>query len=219
MMISHSEGHHRMREVAFASCYIYSPAGVGPVCERSRLLRQLLKAGDPRFMARYALQVYQQSQDRRQLAGFFRPDDVLVPVPGSAPKSSAARWVAADLADVLAREGLGVRTWRGLHRVRAVHKSGTAARGTRPTVALHYESLLMDAPREAPQSVVLVDDVVTKGRTLLAAAARVREVLPNTRIRAFALLRTMGLIAEVQRLLEPCCGKIIWKAGDAFRNP
>jgi hypothetical protein len=218
-MISHSETHTAIREVAFASCYVYSPAGVGAICERSRLLRDFLKAGDARFMARYAVQVHQQSQDPMQLAGFFRPDDVLVPVPGSTPKSSAALWVAADLADALAREGLGALAWRGLHRVIAVRKSGTAARGARPTVALHYESLLMDHPPIAPQSVVLIDDVITRGRTLLAAATRVHEVLPNARIRAFALLRTMGLITDVKRLLEPCRGKISWKAGDAFRNP
>jgi hypothetical protein len=218
-MISHSETHTAIREVGFASFYVYSPAGVGAICERSRLLRDFLKAGDARFMARYAVQVHQQSQDPMQLAGFFRPDDVLVPVPGSTPKSSAALWVAADLADALAREGLGALAWRGLHRVIAVRKSGTAARGARPTVALHYESLLMDHPPIAPQSVVLIDDVITRGRTLLAAATRVHEVLPNARIRAFALLRTMGLITDVKRLLEPCRGKISWKAGDAFRNP
>jgi hypothetical protein len=36
--------------VAFASCYVYSPAGKGVVCERSRLLRTLLKEGDGHFM-------------------------------------------------------------------------------------------------------------------------------------------------------------------------
>jgi hypothetical protein len=218
-MILHSETRIAMREVAFASCYVYSPAGVGAVSERSRLLRELLKSGDARYMTRYALQVHQQSQGPMQLAGFFRPDDVLVPVPGSTPKSSAALWVAADLADALAREGLGAMAWRGLHRVRAVRKSGTAARGARPTVALHYESLLMDHPCIRPHSVVLIDDVITKGRTLLAAAARAHEALPNARIRAFALLRTMGMVADVQRLLDPCRGKISWRAGDAMRNP
>jgi hypothetical protein len=218
-MISRNEPQAPIRDVAFASCYIYSPAGVGAVSERSRLLRELLKAGSARYLARYAQRVRQQSQDQTQLAGFFRPDDVLVPVPGCAPKSSSALWVAADLADVLVREGLGISAWRGLHRVCAVRKSGTAAPGTRPTVALHYESLLMDPPLVAPHSVVLIDDVVTRGRTLLAAAARVREVLPTARIRAFALLRTLGTIPEVHRLLDPCRGKISFKAGDAVRYP
>ena len=66
---------------------------------------------------------------------------------------------------------------------------------------------------------VLIDDVITKGRTLLAAAARLREAFPETEIRAFALLRTMGFIPGVQRLLDPCTGEIRWNAGDAHRNP
>ena len=68
-------------------------------------------------------------------------------------------------------------------------------------------------------SVVLIDDVVTKGRTLLAAATRLQEAFPEADIRAFALLRTQGLIPGVQRLLDPCKGEIRWKAGDAHRNP
>jgi len=110
-------------------------------------------------------------------------------------------------------------TWPGLHRICAVPKSATAAPGARPTVSRHYESFLMERPSVVPTSVVLIDDVITKGRTLLAAAARVRETFPNTQIRAFALLRTMGLIAGVEHLLDPCRGEIRWQAGDAHRIP
>ena len=70
-----------------------------------------------------------------------------------------------------------------------------------------------------PETIILVDDVVTKGRTLLAAASRLHEAFPRTRIRAFALVRTMGLIPEVPRLLDPCKGEIRWEAGDARRRP
>jgi hypothetical protein len=59
----------------------------------------------------------------------------------------------------------------------------------------------------------------TKGRTLLAAASRVHEAYPCSHIRAFALLRTLGLISGVQQLLDPCKGEISWKAGDAHRSP
>ena len=71
----------------------------------------------------------------------------------------------------------------------------------------------------ALSSVVLIDDVVTKGRTLLAAATVLQEAFPQADIRAFALLRTRGLIPGVQRLLDPCKGEIRWQAGDAHRNP
>jgi phosphoribosylpyrophosphate synthetase len=206
-------------KIAYASCYVYSPAGAGAVCERSRRLRSLLKAGDAHFMVKYALRVHQQAEESSRLCGFFRSTDILVPVPGSAPQSAAGTWVAAALADALVREGVGTMAWRGLHRICAVRKSATSAPGARPTVVRHYESFLMERPPITPQSVVLIDDVVTKGRTLLAAASRLHEAFPEAQIRAFALLRTMGLVPVVRQLLDPCVGEIRWKAGDAQRRP
>lgn len=204
--------------VDYASCYVYSPAGEGALCARSRLLRALLKDADARFMSRYARRVSQQTQARALLCGFFLAGDLLVPVPGCTP-ARAGTWAAARLAEALVQAGLGCGTWHGLHRVLPVRKSGTAARGLRPTVALHFDSLRMSPPVSQPASVVLIDDVITQGRTLLAAAARAREVFPQAQIRAFALLRTLGLVAEIERVLEPCRGEIRWTGFDARRVP
>jgi hypothetical protein len=207
-----------IRRLAYASCYVYSPAGEGAICERSRLLRALLKEGDAHFMVKYAVRVQQQAEHCSQLAGFFRDTDVLVPVPRSSTKACGT-WVAADLARALVDEGLGTMAWPGLHRVCAVPKSSTAARGARPTVSRHFESFQMEQSLLDPASVVLIDDVITKGRTLLAAAARVREAFPHAQIRAFALLRTLGLATGVEHLLDPCRGEIRWRGGDARRIP
>jgi hypothetical protein len=203
--------------VAFASCYVYSPAGEGAVCARSRLLRALIKDGDARFMLKYALRVRQQIEPSSLLAGFFLPDDVLVPVPGSQPKIGGT-WAAAELAHALVREGVGSLVWLGLRRICAVRKSATASKGRRPTVARHYDSFRLEPSALHVQNVVLIDDVITAGRTLLAAAARVHEAIPGAQVRAFALLRTMGF-AGVECLLAPCRGEIRWKGGDAHRIP
>jgi len=203
----------------FASCYVYSPAGEGELCERSRLLRELLKEGNSRFLKNYAEGVQRQMAESPQLAGFLSPADVLVPVPGSMPKNDQRGYVASRLAEALLQQGLGLGTWNGLKRIRRVQKSSTAASSARPSVALHYESFSIEASACAPGSLVLVDDVITKGRTLLAAAMRLHEAFPTANIRAFALLRTLGLIPEVRRLREPCRGRISWRGGDARRNP
>ena len=208
-----------IQAVAYASCYVYSPTGSGAVCERSRLLRALLKAADAGFMLKYAVRVRQQATDSPLLADFFGATDVLVPVPGSAPSLTGRSWVAKRLAVALVNEGLGGAAWPGLRRVRAVRKSATAAPGERPTVNLHYESFFVDRPAVSPERIVLIDDVVTKGRTLLAAATRVHEAFPCAQIRAFALVRTMGLVADIQQLLDPCKGEIRWRSGDAHRCP
>jgi hypothetical protein len=204
--------------LTFASCYVYSPTGASAVCRRSRLLRALLKAGDSRFLMKYALRVRQQGAERAPLAGYFSPSAVLIPIPGSLPQAPEFTNVASHLARALLDAGLGQGIWPGLHRVQAVPKSATAAPGARPTVAHHYESFAVETALP-PREVLLVDDIVTKGRTLLAAAARVQEAFPRAHIRAFALLRTMGFAAGVNRLLEPCVGEIKWRADDARRSP
>jgi len=183
------------------------------------LLGALLKAGDAGFMLKYALRVRQQATDSPLLADFFGATDILVPVPGSAPSVAGGSWVARQLAIALINEGLGGAEWSGLRRVRAVHKSATAAPGERPTVKLHYESFCIERAATPPEGIVLIDDVVTKGRTLLAAASRVHEAFPGAQVRAFALVRTMGLVSCVEQLLDPCKGEIRWKAGDAYRSP
>jgi hypothetical protein len=208
-----------IRQVTFASCYVYSPGGAGAVSERSRQLCSFLKAGDAHFMFKYAVRVRQQVADNSPLAGFLCPSHVLVPIPGSAASAARSLSVAEHLAIALIEEGLGQRIWRGLQRIRSVRKSATAGPGSRPTVGNHYDSFAIEPIQPPPTQVVLIDDVVTKGRTLLAAAARLKEALPDTEIRAFALLRTMGLIEGVTQLLDPCVGEIRWRAGDAHRNP
>jgi len=70
-----------------------------------------------------------------------------------------------------------------------------------------------------PTRLVLVDDVITKGRTILAAAIRLHEAFPNADIRAFALVRTKGLVSGVADALDPCQGIVRWAGGDARREP
>lgn len=208
-----------IRAIEYASCYVYSPAGAGAVCERSRLLRTLLKAGDASFMLKYALRVRKQAEASALLAGYFDTADVLVPVPGSSPYIAGDLWISARLTLALVNEGLGGAAWPGLRRVHAVRKSATAAPCDRPSVNVHYESFFVERPTNPPERIVLVDDVITKGRTLLAAASCVHDAFPCAQIRAFALVRTMGLVPGVQQLLEPCKGEIRWRAGDAHRSP
>jgi len=93
--------------IAYASCYVYSPMGAGAVCQKSRLLRALLKSGDASFMVKYALRVRQQAEDSTLLAGFFDAADVLVPVPGCVPYIAGDPWAADHLSVALVDAGLG----------------------------------------------------------------------------------------------------------------
>ena len=213
-----------LRSVYFCSCYIYSPRGTGYASEASRLLCVRLKSGDPFWLPAYAGRVRAQAMRDEALAGLFGREVMLVPVPGSAP-SPAGVWAAERLALALHGVGLGKSVWAGVQRRFKVRKSATALNADRPTVRQHHASFAVTrlptfaGPSAAPSRILLVDDVITRGRTILAAAARLHEAFPNADIRAFALIRTMGFLPNVTRSLEPCYGVVRWAGGDARREP
>jgi hypothetical protein len=153
------------------------------------------------------------------LAEFLCPNSVLVPIPGRAPCVPDERSLAERLAAALIREGLGQIVWQGLKRVHRVRKSATAPPGLRPTIEDHYLSFAIEPDMAPAARMVLVDDVVTKGRTIFAAAICLREAFPASEIRAFALMRTLGYCQGIHKLVDPCVGEIRWRAGDAHRSP
>jgi phosphoribosylpyrophosphate synthetase len=202
--------------IPFASCYAYWPAAP---CAASRRLRSSVKAGEVRALLDLALGRDAARPRAGPFVQFFPAGAILVPVPGSKARCHDRASPTARLARALMQRGLGVDIWFGLRRVRAVRKSGTAAPGSRPSVQTQFDTMAVDVEVPGTSSVVLIDDVVTKGRTLLAAALRLREALPEADIRAFALLRTLGYSPVVGEPLLPCIGTIEWKHEDARRNP
>ena len=204
--------------LSFISCYAYSPRAVGAMAEASRLLCARVKASDPVWLPRYAGCVYRVSCRDGELAALFGRGAILVPVPGSAI-SIDGPWPAERLATALGAVGLGRRVWPALRRQLAVRRSATSPAGARPSVREHYESFAIARGPHTPAKIVLVDDVITKGRTLLAAAARVQAEWPHADIRAFALVRTVGFVPRMTHLLELCHGVVRWAGGDARREP
>ncbi len=115
--------------------------------------------------------------------------------------------------------GLAEDVWTGLRRISRVRRSASAWMWERPTVQQHYQSFAVIPSPRPPTDIILIDDVITKGRTLLAAALRMHEAFPKADIRAFALVRTMGLVLNVERLFDPCEGVIRWDGEDVDREP
>jgi predicted amidophosphoribosyltransferase len=114
---------------------------------------------------------------------------------------------------------LGREVWPALQRTVAIPKSAFAARGERPELQVHRESLAVVSRLPPTRRVLLVDDFVTKGRTLLSAAAALNAAIPGLEIRAFAVVRTMGLVPDVEQIRWPIVGEIRFEGGDAVREP
>lgn len=204
----------------FGSCFAYSPEGRGSLGDEGRLLRARLKAADPTWLPRLAARVWLESAGHGRFAALFGERALLVPVPGSA-SAPCTPWVGERLAWCLKEVGLAAEVWPLLRRRHGVRKSAFAPAGERPSVLEHYASFGMEsAPaRRGHLRLTLIDDVITRGRTLLAAAGRLREAFPEAEIRAFALLRTLGRDEALCKLLDPREGEVRWIAGDARRSP
>lgn len=211
-------------EVAFASALVYSPRGQAEESQRSRtLVRDPLKRGDPKFLADVSqyLRDLLLSLEPQILTEFLSEAHVFVPTPRSAPLRTAdALWPAKLLSEALIMGKMGRQVLPCLDRAHVVPKAAFSAAGERPSAKSHYDSFHVRRDLfEAPGCVTVIDDVVTKGTTLLAAVARIREAFPAADVRAFALVRTMGLVPEVSQITEPCVGTIQFDGSDGVRVP
>ena len=205
-----------MNPVEFAALFTYSPRGRSDLSIDSRRLRDFVKAGKPSFLSTAAV-VLEGRLDA--FGGFFGPAVSLVPMPRSSPLVDGALWPAGLICEALLSRGLAGDVLPCLERVEAVRKSAYAGRN-RPKPAEHYETFRV-APGALPhpERVTIIDDFITKGSTLIAAAARIREAFPGAEVRGFALVRTMGLVPDVSEIIAPCAGTVSYHGGEAHRSP
>lgn len=151
---------------------------------------------------------------------FFQPNTILVPVPKSSLMQPGTLWVPKRIANALVAVGIGRQVSDCLIRAEPVAKAASCSSSQRPTVEQHYESTTAQGTLSSPDEIVLVDDVVTRGATLLGCANRLADAFPECRIRAFAAMRTISNSDEFENVYSPCNGTIDrWASGDTFRRP
>jgi hypothetical protein len=205
-------------EVPFAALLAYSPKGRSERSAKSRRVCYGIKRGDTQLLVQ-AVTVLGQVFAEAGFDEFLRPDVGLVPAPGSAPHVPGGLWPAELIAKALVGAKRGGSVLPYLHRKEAVPKSAFAAPGERPTVERHYATITVDRELVVPKRLVLVDDVITRGRTLLSCARLLQEAFPSAEVRCFGMIRTMGLHGDVERIVDPCKGRIYWTGRDADREP
>ena len=119
----------------------------------------------------------------------------LVPCPGRAPQAPTDRIsIPHVICNELMAQGMGREVLDVLKRVDVVPKSAyQSGREDRPTVERHYDSMevFQEQGLDLHENgrIVVVDDVITLGSTLLAACQRVKERYPDREVNAFALIR------------------------------
>ena len=210
-------------EVEFASFLVYNPKPAvftSDVSVLSRRVRDAVKKETAQWVRRQRLGERMRAELGDAIRQrFLPPNATLVPMPGHAPmKDPKSHWPARELCEAFVAAGLGANWLPLLSRERAVPKAALSLASERPSAEVHYDSMKAVADLTAGSLIVVVDDVVTRGATMLAAIGRLCEVLPNVTVRGFALIRTMSS-AEVTRVKEPCSGTIKRVSWGTQREP
>jgi hypothetical protein len=143
------------------------------------------------------------------LQAHIRRDAILVPVPRSAPLLPKAVWPAHLLCEKLIQDGFGSEIQTLLRRIRAVQTGHLhTAAVERATVEQHYDTInTTKLPLTAPVRIVLVDDVITQGRTAVACYRRLNDAFPHAQISIFTPVITRSFDKETL-LLNPQIRKV-----------
>ena len=213
-----------LSRLPFGSLLAYSPRGEDDAASLSRTLcgdlkRNRVNASERSFSVRMAGYLGGHAQ-RPELAKLFGPDVCLVPVPRSKVLAPGDLWVPLQLALALRDTGLAGETLTLLRRRVHVPKAAASPPSLRPLPEAHASSLAVDAQLLRSSRLLLVDDIVTRGATLLGAASRLHEAYPSTPIAAFAAMRTISSPDDFHGVLDPAVGEITLRPqGDTLRRP
>ncbi|MDO8349011.1 MAG: hypothetical protein Q7T30_02155 [Planctomycetota bacterium] len=129
-------------------------------------------------------------------------------------------WPARRIAEELLGRGLGRELLTLLERRVPIEKSALLRVGSmRPGPEDHIRTIaVVDALQVSSRRIVLVDDVVTRGATLLGCATLLLRVLPRVEIRTFAAVRTTSG-QDIDGMLAAVMGVITYTNGRLHREP
>ncbi len=207
-----------LSRIDYAAFLTYSPRGTSQVSRKSRTITYRIKQDHPPTIP-YIVSRLKEELEPRGLEDFLGAKISLIPAPRSAPLMEGALWPASRICEELVSAGLGKEVIRCVRRTARVRKSASADPGERPDVHQHLATMRADPSLAASRAVTVVDDVITKGATLLAVASHVKAIFPEAKVRGFGLVRTMGLQPEVEEILDPCRGTITYRDYDVYREP
>ena len=219
--------------VPFVSLFHYSPRGTEHLSPFSREFTYAVKRDshvqvrnkDGSTTSIHAITRISQSIAMRIdsvpfVARCFTSNTTLVPVPRSSPMKRGWLWPTHRICESIVSAGLANSTLPCIERVRPVTTSSKASAGERPMPLEHYNSCRVSRPPllPEPKHITLLDDVITRGSTLLAAYALLQEAFPDSTISCFAVVRTES-DGEVTSLADPIQGTIVYENGQTKRRP
>lgn len=205
----------------FASLLVYTPRSRDPenLGPEPRSIMGMVKGARPNVLERIAVRC--REHRNRDFAGFFTPTSTLVPIPTSAPaKVPDTLWPGLSIAEALLGHELGRDVQELLVRTVRVPKAHEQSATDRPRMDELVDSLEWQGDLGSNlEQIILVDDVVTRGTTFLAAREVIHRAQPWLRVQGFAAVRTMSFEVATEPL-NPAMGTVELQAnGWGHREP
>ena len=217
-----------LTRLEFGSLLSYTPRGSSNEIQKAKDVMLIIKNDGfieqpPIQMSQWIAKTIQKNIKNLPFAPFFDKDSSLVPVPRSSLMKEDTLWVPERIASALVQRHLGKEVVPCLVRETPVPKSAWSDASERPTPSRHFETIavqgsIKDPP---PEKFVLVDDIVTRGATLLGSANRLLEAFPKAQVHAFAAMRTISVPSKFTNMYDPQSGTIEYRAwiDDTLRRP
>lgn len=154
----------------------------------------------------------------RSLAG---QGPIAVPVPRATPSKAGSAWASIEVAEALVAAGHAAEVLPLVERRISMPKAASRRKGDRLTVADHFASLGVSPGFhfDPGAALLLVDDVISSGSTMLACRHRLLESYPSAKIVGFAVARTISEPSQFKSVVEFVTGEITEWMGRASRNP
>ncbi|MEK6982929.1 MAG: hypothetical protein AABX33_00005 [Nanoarchaeota archaeon] len=212
-----------LSELKFGSYLTYSPHGKSDLAKRSKNIMIYLKSersigNPPKFMSQFVAEKIKESIDQMPFKHFFSQDASLVPIPKSSLMQPNTLWASEKIANALSKQAFG-DFYPCLKRTKPLPKAAYAVPSNRPKAIDHYNSVECQPLVHRPKVIVLIDDIITRGSTLLGCASRLREIFSDVPICAFAVIRMMSDPDDFTKIEDPCIGTITLSNNNTFRNP
>jgi len=210
----------KISEIEFGTMLTYSPWGDTEEEFRSKTWKANLKTDAVRekeqiTMSEYIARGIKKNLEKLPFADFFKVNPVLVPTPSSSLTKANTLWVPQRLAIALVNNGLGKKVSSCLQRTTPLGQSHKKLNADRPKPHEHYNSMSVQKELSEPDEILLIDDIITKGSTLLGAANKLADAYPKANIRAFTAMKTISRSRDFRKIYDPCIGKIKLRGDDA----
>jgi predicted amidophosphoribosyltransferase len=196
-----------LSELEYGSYLVYPTRDSSDVGRNARAVVDAIKNDRGTTIKAFARKLA--AENTVPFADMLGSDVVLVPVPRKAPAKAGTLWPAQRICEELLAAGFGKQIAPLIARATAVRSSRMAGLGNRPLPKEHFESFKVTKQSILGLSrITLVDDVVTKGATAIAAASRLAIAYPGVQITLFAAARTKGMDLNTPSVVSPFRGRI-----------